>query len=116
MHPRWIAPHGGGAPWIMEVAANRQGSKRSSSARVSVGYMLDIRPVAVKGGTPPSRMANKVRAMKQAFEDIVGSQCVFHPPLAIKLDDPDDPPKDNGHGRLQRGCQSCGGCDFGCTY
>ena len=81
-----------------------------------VGDMLDIRPVAVKGGPPPSHMANKVLAMKRAFEAIADSRCVFYPPLAIKLDPPKDPPKDNGHGRFQRGCQACGGCDFGCRY
>jgi len=78
--------------------------------------MLDIRPVTVPSGSPPTRMENKVLAMERAFGAVAGSQCVFHPPLAVKLDDPDDPPKDNRHGRLQRGCQSCGGCDFGCRY
>jgi choline dehydrogenase-like flavoprotein len=97
--------------WPPDVKAGRLVSEYDL-----VGSMLDIRPVVKPGGQPPRNMARKVGAMREAFEATGGAARVFHPPLAIKFDPPDAAPKDNGHRRLQRGCQACGACDFGCPY
>jgi choline dehydrogenase-like flavoprotein len=89
-----------------------------------VAYMLEVAPLPV-----PWRGIGKAQAMAGAFQQAVGANAVFFPPLAIRFPNPAPltppgpatPPlnqqlQPNAHGRLQGECQRCGSCDLGCRY